>query len=82
MPQSMGTASPFNIKAESFTLRNFDQIEVAELLDQLSGYLERLGLERGTLVVFDRRPDAPPLPDRTGRTEVEHKARSISVVRA
>ena len=28
-------------------------------------YLDRLGLESGTLVVFDRRTDAPPLPERT-----------------
>ncbi|MBI3923634.1 MAG: AAA family ATPase [Armatimonadetes bacterium] len=31
---SMGTASPFNIKAESLTLRNFTRDEVAELYEQ------------------------------------------------
>ena len=34
-------------------------------LRQLDGYLDRLGLDRGTLVVFDRRPDAPSIDVRT-----------------
>ncbi|MEZ4311529.1 MAG: ATP-binding protein [Polyangiaceae bacterium] len=32
---------------------------------QLEGYLDRLGLDRGYLVVFDRRPDAAPIEERT-----------------
>ena len=32
--KSLGTASPFNIKDESFTLRNFNEAEVRELLEQ------------------------------------------------
>ena len=40
----------------------------AQGLVQLEGYLERLGLQEGTLIVFDARPDAPPLPER-GRDE-------------
>jgi hypothetical protein len=31
---------------------------LSEGLAQLDGYLERLGLDTGTLVIFDRRPDA------------------------
>jgi hypothetical protein len=31
---NLGTSSPFNIKVESLTLRNFDRDEVAELYDQ------------------------------------------------
>ena len=32
--ESLGTASPFNVKARSLTLRNFTEAEVHELLDQ------------------------------------------------
>jgi len=38
---------------------------LAEGLAQLDGYLERLGLGGGTLVIFDRRPTAPPIAERT-----------------
>ncbi|WP_322761457.1 AAA family ATPase [Frankia sp. Cr2] len=34
-------------------------------LTQLDGYLNRLGLDTGVLVVFDRRPDTAPITDRT-----------------
>ena len=34
-------------------------------LAQLDGYLERLGLNEGTLVIFDRRGDAGPIHERT-----------------
>ena len=38
---------------------------LAKGLVQLSGYLKQLALDRGTLVIFDRRSDAPELEDRT-----------------
>ncbi|MGH3678815.1 MAG: hypothetical protein ACRDT2_00570 [Natronosporangium sp.] len=38
---------------------------LADGLAQLDAYLDRLGLDRGTLVVFDRRPDAAPIAERT-----------------
>jgi type II secretory pathway predicted ATPase ExeA len=41
--------------------------------DQLTGYLELLGLERGTLVLFDDRSDADPLPQRIRDEQVEHR---------
>ena len=34
-------------------------------LEQLDGYLAGLGLHRGWLVIFDRRPDLPPIAERT-----------------
>ncbi len=34
-------------------------------LSQLEGYLDRLGLSHGFLVLFDRRPGIPPIEDRT-----------------
>jgi DNA polymerase III delta prime subunit len=33
-------------------------------LSQLDEYLDRLGLLKGTLVIFDRRPNAPPISER------------------
>jgi hypothetical protein len=38
---------------------------LAKGLAQLDGYLDRLGLDTGVLVVFDRRPDATPVAERT-----------------
>jgi hypothetical protein len=52
---------------------------VAEGKDQLAGYLERLGLDSGTLMVFDCRSDAQPLPGRMSREEVVHQERKIVV---
>ncbi|MBI5491099.1 MAG: ATP-binding protein [Deltaproteobacteria bacterium] len=52
-------------------------------LEQLDGYLEGLGLDRGVLVIFDRRPDAAPIADRTRFEEaVSAKGRAITVLRA
>lgn len=50
-------------------------------LEQLSAYLERLGLGEGLLLVFDDRSDAPPLPERGGEERVEHAGRRIRVLR-
>ncbi|MBI2566149.1 MAG: ATP-binding protein [Candidatus Schekmanbacteria bacterium] len=50
-------------------------------IEQLGGYLERLGLATGTLVIFDRRAQAPPLAERCGIQEVEHGERVVRVVR-
>ncbi len=47
--------------------------------DQLVGYLERLGLMSGTLMVFDCRSDAEPLPQRMRREELTHEGRKIVV---
>ena len=52
-------------------------------LEQLDGYLAGLGLDTGWLVVFDRRPKAPPLAERLGSTEATTPAgRRVVVVRA
>lgn len=37
---------------------------LAEGLEQVDGYLDGLGLDRGWLIIFDQRPDLPPLADR------------------
>ncbi len=58
---------------------NTSRDPVAGGKDQLVDYLERLGLEDGTLMVFDCRSDADPLPQRMSREEVSHKGRKIVV---
>lgn len=52
-----------------------------EGLGQLSGYLARLGLDRGALILFDDRSEAPPLPQRCALQEIEHEGRRITVLR-
>lgn len=52
-----------------------------EGLEQLSGYLDRLGLDQGTLVLFDARSTAPPPPERCSQSVVEHTRQRISVLR-
>jgi hypothetical protein len=52
-----------------------------EGLTQLAGYLDRLGLDRGTLILFDMRRDAPPLPDRCKVSETDHGGRRITILR-
>jgi hypothetical protein len=54
----------------------------AEGLGQLDCYLERLDLDEGTLVIFDRRPEAPPWCDRV-RFETDQTAsgRKIALLR-
>jgi hypothetical protein len=42
-------------------------------LEQLEGYLERVGVKRGVLVIFDRRPEAKPVEERVERSEVTTK---------
>jgi len=54
---------------------------LAEGLEQLSAYLDRLGLAEGTLILFDGRSQAPTLPARCSRSEVEHRGRRIGLVR-
>jgi len=55
---------------------------VPEALGQLDAYLDRLGLDTGTLAVFDRRPDAPAISERTGITTTTSPAgRIITLLR-
>jgi len=54
---------------------------LTEGLEQLSGYLDRLELDQGALILFDGRAHAPPLPARCTRSETEHRGRPITVMR-
>jgi hypothetical protein len=56
---------------------------LAQGLRQLDGYLAGLGLTSGWLVIFDRRPDAPPFAERVASSEaVTEAGRRVIVVRA
>jgi hypothetical protein len=51
-------------------------------LAQLERDLERLGLDEGTLVIFDRREQAPPIAERTTLERLEHGGRRVRLLRA
>ena len=52
-------------------------------LTQLDRYLERLTLDTGTLILFDRRPQAPPITERTQfEPATSPSGRQITVLRA
>jgi hypothetical protein len=53
---------------------------LAEGRRQLARYLERLGLEEGTLLLFDSRTAAPPLPERIAEGEELEGGRRITVL--
>lgn len=44
-------------------------------------YLEKLGLEAGTLVIFDQRKKAPPIAERGAFGETRHGSRRITILR-
>ena len=55
---------------------------LSEGLEQLDGYLAGLGMDRGWLVLFDRRTGQPPIRERTASTEqTSPQGRRITVVR-
>ena len=56
---------------------------LTEGLAQRDGYMAGLRLDSGWLVIFNRRPDAPPLPERLETSEVAvPSGRRVVVVRA
>jgi hypothetical protein len=56
---------------------------LARGLGQLDGYLAGLGLNRGWLVLFDRRSGQPPIEERTRVDEaLSRGGRRIQVIRA
>ncbi len=67
--------------AELKVRRDGDGDPLTDGLDQLGEYLARLGLDAGTLVLFDQRAKAPPIGDRCSREEVDHGGRRIAVLR-
>ncbi len=67
--------------AELKVRRDGDGDPLEDGLEQLSEYLDRLGLDAGTLVLFDQREKAPPIGERCPRGETEHGGRRITVLR-
>jgi hypothetical protein len=60
-----------------------DADPLAEGLAQLDGYLDRLGLDTGALLLFDRRPTAPPIAERTRFEDATSPSgRPITLLRA
>lgn len=56
---------------------------LAQGLEQLDGYLDRLDLTTGVLAVFDRRAEAKPIPDRTSLSSViSPRGRAVTLLRA
>ena len=78
-PVPGGEVERFAVELKVWRDRAADPL--ARGLEQLGGYLERLGLADGALLLFDRRHDAAPLPDRVGRRELEVEGRRIVVWR-
>lgn len=67
--------------AELKVRREGDGDPLDDGLEQLGEYLDRLGLDAGTLVLFDQRDKAPPIRERCSRREQEHGGRRITVLR-
>ncbi len=56
---------------------------VGQGLSQLGSYLEQLGIDRGWLVVFDRRSNRPPIAERTEHTPMRTpRGHEVEVIRA
>ena len=83
--ETLGTASPFNIKVESLTIRNFTVEEVAELLEQHTADTGQVFSTAAKACVFELTRGQPWLvnalarqaveklvPDRTQPVEPEH----------
>jgi hypothetical protein len=67
--------------AELKVRREGDGDQLDDGLAQLGEYLDRLGLDAGTLVLFDQRRTAPPIRERCSRQEQQHGGRRITVLR-
>jgi ATPase family associated with various cellular activities (AAA) len=63
--------------------RERERDPLTEGLAQLDGYLDRLSLDTGALVIFDRRPKAAPIAERTTFVQATSPSgRPITVLRA
>ena len=78
-PLPNGGHERFAVELKAWRDRYGDPLD--DGLRQLAAYLARLDLDAGTLLLFDRRTGAQPVPDRIGRKRREHGGRRIDVVR-
>jgi hypothetical protein len=79
--QSLGTASPFNIKVESITLRNFTREEVAELYEQHTQDTGQLFTPEANDLAYELTRGQPWLVNALARqvTEKDVRDRSVAV---
>ncbi len=78
-PLAGGTLQRFALELKVWREGRSDPLEVG--LRQLSGYLERLGLDRGTLIIFDQRSAAAPFAERGTRAPRKVKRQERPVLR-
>jgi hypothetical protein len=82
----VGAANQRAVQREALELKAWAQDRPDPLrqgLQQLEACLSQLGLDHGTLVIFDRRPNAPPASERTRWAAARTASgRDVSVLRA
>ena len=79
----LNTASPFNIKVSSITLRNFNAEEVAELYQQHTEDTEQIFTPEASTTAFDLTQGQPWLVNALAKEVVEKmvKDRSIAITK-
>ena len=78
-----GGPQPVTLGMELKVWRDGESDPRDEGLAQLDEYLAGLGLDRGWLVIFDRRRDLPPIAQRTTvATAITPQGRTVAVIRA
>ncbi len=78
-PLPDGTCQRFALELKVWRQGRADPIKAG--LSQLGHYLERLGLDEGTLIIFDQRSSAPPFAERGTRETKTVDDREILVLR-
>ncbi|NJN06960.1 MAG: ATP-binding protein [Richelia sp. RM2_1_2] len=79
----LNTASPFNIKVSSITLRNFNAEEVTELYQQHTEYTKQIFIPEASATAFDLTQGQPWLVNALAKEVVEKlvKDRSIAITK-
>ena len=77
-PRADGVVERFAIELKVWREGTADPVDRG--VEQLAAYLQRLDLGAGTLVIFDSRPQAPPLPERLRREQRRHGDALIDVL--
>ncbi len=72
--ESMGTSSPFNVKAESLTLKNFTPEQVRELYEQHTAETGQAWQEEAVARAYELTRGQPWLVNALARQIVEHEA--------
>ena len=78
-PPPQGALQRFALELKVWRQGRSDPIEAG--LRQLGRYLERLGLDEGTLIIFDQRQDAAPFAERGTRETRTVDGRNVLVLR-